>query len=230
MFLSINLNSVARLSCSVSCNCPKSADSAGFTWFAHWRLQISTSAALNGSPLCVITSLLLTAGIKIISSMIPIFKYCQRVQNSFRIYITEGLFFSFNETAFDNTLKVRNSSLKTDYIGNALWEKVVHPLWEQPLQSWLRLQSDSPASKMDPLLRQWLDVVVRQGLGAPLKSKSQLSAAVEAAVKTLCSRAEVIAFLLISHPALQRAWVHARESAALHVHGELGTHQGHSGI
>lgn len=31
----------------------------------------------------------------------------------------------FNETAFDNSLKVRNSSLKTDYISNALWEKVV---------------------------------------------------------------------------------------------------------
>lgn len=125
MFLSINSNSVTLWSCSVSCNCPESADSAAFTWFAHWRrLQISTSAALSGFPLCVITSLLLCAGIKIISSMIPTFKYCQHVHNSFRIYIS-GFFFFVNETAFDNTLKVRNSSLKTDYIGNALWEKVV---------------------------------------------------------------------------------------------------------
>lgn len=156
MFLSINFNSDKRLSCSVSCNCPESADSAGFTWFAHWRLQISTSAALSDFPLCVVTSLLLSAGIKINSSMIPTFKYCQHVHNSFRIYITEGsIFFFFNETAFDNTLKVRNSSLKTDYIGNALWEKVVSsplraavaklitsPQWQ------LGIQDGSPATSV----------------------------------------------------------------------------------
>lgn len=67
-----------------------------FSWFLSVctlkKITNIDSAALSGFPLCVITSLLLSAGIKIISSMIPTFKYCQHVYNSFRIYITEFFF------------------------------------------------------------------------------------------------------------------------------------------
>lgn len=98
----------------------------------------------------------------------------------------------------------------------------LHPLWEQPLKSWLHFLSDSSGSTMDSLIHQGFHVVARAEwvhavLGALLSSKPQLAAAaataVDAAIKNFSAHAE-IAFLLISHPALPKR-------GCRHVHLQL---------
>lgn len=72
-------------------------------------LKKITAAAKSCFPLFIVTSLLLTAGLKIISLKDPDLYKCQHVQNSFRIYITVYvLLFFFLEVAFGHSPKGRN--------------------------------------------------------------------------------------------------------------------------
>lgn len=192
------LNSKAQMSpiCRFSC------------FYLVFSLKKITTAAKSHFPSCIVTSLVLSAGIKIISSKILTFTNV----NMFRIPLgSTSQYMGFFFCLFFFLKLHLVIPLRTEPPHYSLITSAVHcgrrwfgPLWEQPLQSWLHFLSDSSASTMDPLIHQGLHVVARAewvhaAHGALLSSKPQLAAAaVDAAVKTCSAHAEIIAFLFLS--------------------------------